>query len=546
MTPVEASKARRAVIYAVEKESAVSPGLIGRVVPLFQGERYHLYRYKMYTDVRLVFAPEAWIARQFDICFLRAYEGGRPARVQHYLKYSGADIHEGELIFMAGCPSVTRRHLTVAEMQVLRDQQEKYSRRQARRIRVLDEHRAMGGDDLSRSETEYFHTAMGKTFSDQELRLLQPGSELLRQREIREAAIQAAVDKDPLLREAYGGAWQRLAELLERHKQVQRLYGLLEDGEAFATKLFSFARVLVRLADETGKPDAERLPSYSDARLPFLKRWLFADLPIDEGLEIRMLADSLTLFEEEADSDNVWVRKVLAGKRPGERALELVRGSQLGDVNVRRAIAEGGQRAFAALNDPMIALARLVDEPAREVHTEVDDNIGERAYQEHLRIGAAVRAVAGRDTYPDATGTLRLSFGRVTKLESRMQDNPICWTLTDLFWSLQEHSPVNKAQQPGDLAPRSERVRGRLKFDTPFLFQGDQDASYGNSGSPVLNARGELIGVLSTCMGDGQYLTFEHDWKRCRWESTHMAGIIEVLLNVYGALELVRELKDVD
>src|SRR5207247_792580 len=156
-----------------EKESAVSSYLTGQVVPLFQGERYHLYRYKTYTDVRLVFAPETWIAREFDICFLRAYEDGRPARVQHSLKCSGTDLHEGELIFMAGCPGVTRRHLTVAEMQVLRDQQEKYSRRQARRIRILDEHRAMGGDALSRSETAYFHMAMGKTFSDKELWLLQ-------------------------------------------------------------------------------------------------------------------------------------------------------------------------------------------------------------------------------------------------------------------------------------------------------------------------------------------------------------------------------------
>jgi len=427
-------------------------------------------------------------------------------------------------------------------MQVLRDQQEKYSRRQARCIRILDEHRAMGGDALSRSETAYFHMAMGKTFSDKELWLLQPGSELLRRRELREAAIRAAVDKDPLLREAYGGAWQRLAESLERHKQIERLYGLLEDGEAFSTKLFSFARALVRLADETAKPDAERLDGYNEADLPALKRWLFAETPIDEGLGIRMLTDSLALFEEEAGSDNEWVRKVLAGKRPAERAFELVRGSRLGDVNVRRAIAESDQRAFAALNDPMIALARLVDQPAREVRTEVDDDIGERAYREHLRIAAAVRAVAGRDTYPDATGTLRLSFGRVTKLESRMQDNPTYRTLTELFWSLQDRSPIAPSQIHSALEPRSIRVRRGLKFDTPFLFESDVDGSFGNSGSPVLNQRGQQIGVQTRGPREALYLTYEYDGQRCDGMGTHMAGIVEVLVNVYGALELVREL----
>jgi Peptidase S46 len=542
MAPAEAAKARRSMFCALEKEAAVSPGLTGEVVPLFEGERYHLYRYKTYTDVRLVFAPETWIATLYDICFLRAYEGGKPARVEHYLKCSRDEPREGELVFMAGCPNISRRHLTVAEIQILRDRQGRNSRLRARRMRILDEHRALGGDNISRTEVEYFHTSWAKTISEEEFRLLLPGSELMRRREIREASIRAAVHKDPWLQEAYGGAWQRLAELSERKDRVERSYELLEGGEAFDGRLFDFARVLVRLADETAKPNAERLEAYSEANLPSLERWLFAELPIHEELEIRKLADSLTMFEEEAGSNNELVRKVLAGKRPVDRAIELVRDSRLGDVKVRRALAEGGQRAINTSKDPMIALVRLVDAPARKLRSDVDDDIGERVYREHLRITAAVRAVSGPDAYPDATGTLRLSFGQVAKHDSQTQSDSIYWTLTDLSWSLRERPPIAPSQIRSALEPRSLRVRSGLKFDTPFLFESEVDGSWGNSGSPVLNRRGEQIGVLSRGPRESLYLMYEYDSQRSREMVVHMAGIVEVLVNVYGALELEREL----
>jgi hypothetical protein len=549
MAPADAHKARRAAIHALEKASAGPAGLVGEVVPLFEGKLYHLYHYKTYTDVRLVFAPETWIGRRFDICFLRAYEGSKPARVPHYLKFCLDDPREGDLIFMAGCPVTTQRRFTVKEMEYLRCQCLLYSALQSRHIRVLDQHRASAQNNICRSEAEYFRITVGKTSLDENLRLLQPGSEIMRRREKREAAVRAAVDKEPRLREAYGTAWQNLAELLEQQKQVERSYALLECGEAFDGRLFYFAGVLVRLAAETAKPNAERLEAYSEAKLPSLERRLFAELPIHEELEIRKLADSLTMFQEEAGGNNDLVRKVLAGKRPVDRAIELVRDSRLGDVKVRRALAAGGLRAINNSKDPMIALARLVDAPARKLLSEVVDDIGERAYREHLRIAAAVRAVSGPDAYPDATGTLRLSFGRVTKLDSQTQSDSIYWTLNDLFWWLRERPPVAPPHLHSALEPRSPRARGwstpagaRPKFDTPILFLGDLDASFGNSGSPILNRQGKQIGVLSLSMPDAHYLTYDYDPQRCRWGATHMAGVVEVLLNVYGALGLVGEL----
>jgi Peptidase S46 len=334
--------------------------------------------------------------------------------------------------------------------------------------------------------------------------------------------------------------------LSERREGVERVYRLLELGDGLATKLFSFALELVRLADETGKPDAERLDGYNEVDLPALKRWLFAETAIDEGLEIRRLADSLAFLQEELSSNQDWVRQVLAGKSPGERASELIRESRLGDTNVRRALAEGGRGAVASSNDPMIALARLLDGQTRKVRSELFDDVEEQIRRERLRIAAAIRAVAGHDDYPDASGTLRLSFGRVKKLDAETDADSTFWTLNSLFWSLQGRSPIAPSQIHSALEPRSIRVRRGLNFDTPFLFESDVDCSFGNSGSPVLNQRGEQIGVLSRGPSEALYLTYEYDDQRCRGMAMHMAGIVEVLVNVYGALELVRELTGVD
>ncbi len=382
----------------------------------------------------------------------------------------------------------------------------------------------------------------------------------MRQRESREAGLRAAIGKDPQLQKAYGGAWQRLEELLEKRQQVERCFSLAEEGAAFSTRLFSFARALVRLADETTKPDAERLYGYNEARLADLKRWLFAEISIDPPLEIRKLTDSLTSFEKALGGKDDLVVMVLAGKRPAERAEELVRGSRLGDAGVRRALADGGSCAVAKSNDPMIDLARLVDEPSRLVRGVFCDDIGEQIRAERFRVAAAMRAVAGPDAYPDATGTLRLSFGRITNIDLGTQEcpifritnidpgtpeYPIFSTLTSLFWSLQERPPVAPAQIHSALEPRSIRVHRPLKFDTPFVFETDADGTFGNSGSPVLNRQGRQIGVLSRGPYQAMSCTYEYD-QRHHGGAIHMAGVVEVLLNVYGALELVGELTEAD
>src|SRR5262249_32600005 len=149
------------------------------------------------------------IGRAFDICFLRAYENGKPAIIRHYLKCNRNEPRENDLTFMAGCPALSRRHFTVAEVRFLKEEELIYSQRQIRQIRLLDEQRRLRGDSVTKTEVEYFHTTVAKNFSDRELLLLRPDSELVCRREAREAALQAAVDRDPRLQKTYGGAWQR-------------------------------------------------------------------------------------------------------------------------------------------------------------------------------------------------------------------------------------------------------------------------------------------------------------------------------------------------
>jgi Peptidase S46 len=531
-------KARRAAINAIEKESLGPDGRVGEVVELFHGQRYHLYRYKTYTDVRLVFAPETWVGSEFDICFLRAYEAGKPARVQHFLECCPQNPCEGELLFVSGCPGTGRRHTLVDEMVSLRDLMKKYSERYGGQIRVLEEYRALSGDDISRSEMDYREAIRGKQLAELELELLRPESKLMRRRRCREAAIRAEVEKDPQLQKAYLGAWQRLTELSAQRKQVENPHLWLEEGQAFYSRLFYFAQELVRLADESPKPDAERLDGYHEADLRTLKRWLLADLPANEALEIRMLANSLTCFEQDMGSNEL-VRKVLAGRQPGERAAELVHGSRLGNVVVRRALLEGGRTAIAASNDPMIALAKLVDGPSRQVRERYDD-IREHIFQERLRLALAIRAVAGPDAYPDATQTLRLSFGRIINPDPG--ESPIFWPLTSLWQSLRDRPSIAPPQIQGPLEPRSIRVRRQLNFDTPFLFECEADISFGNSGSPVLNRQGKFIGILYRGPDETCFLTYEYDQRLSHTSAIHIASVFEVLVNVYGALELAEEL----
>ncbi|MHB1036716.1 MAG: S46 family peptidase [Pirellulales bacterium] len=549
--PAAAEKARRAVMNTIEKESLDKTGLRSDVVTLYQGGLYHLYRLKKYTDVRLVFAPEKDIAffggdpdnfeyprYDLDICFFRVYENDKPAKVPHYLKWSAAGAADEELIFVSGHPGRTDRMNTVAHLEFLRDNVFPFTLNLIRRREVmLKTYSERSLENARRAQDELFGYQNSRKARLGGLAGLQDPA-VMKQKAADEAALRKAVAADAALKKSCGGAWDEVKATLPLWHEILYNYSLLEKGTAFNSDLFGVARTLVRMADETAKPNADRLREYRESNLDSLKQELFSEAPIYDDLETVKLADSLGLFIELAGADNPLVKKVLAGKSPQERAAELVRGTKLRDVAARKKLAEGGVKAIAASNDSMIELARLVDEPARQLRKKYEEKIEEPQRQAYAKIAKARFATEGTDVYPDATFTLRLAFGVVKGYTELDQQLPPWTTMGGTYLHAEKHG----SKDPFALPPSWLEKKNRLKLETPFNFVSTADIIGGNSGSPVVNRKGELVGIIFDGNLESLVWDFVYTDKIGRALAVHSAGIIEALRKVYDAKDLVEEL----
>jgi hypothetical protein len=547
----EAHRARRAVINTIEKESLDKTGLRSDVVTLYQGGQYHLYRYKKYTDVRLVFAPEKDIAffggdpdnfefprYDLDVCFFRAYEDDKPAKIEHYLKWSKGGAKDGELVFVSGHPGRTDRLDTVAHLKFLRDLDFPLRLNVIRRREVLLKTYAdKSSENARRAQDELFTYQNSRKARLGMLAGLQDPS-VMGSKKSDEKALRDKVAADPKLRESYAGAWGRVAEALEAWKPIYRQHYLLERGIGFNSELFGFARTLVRLAEESQKPNADRLPEYAEAGLESLRQQLFSEAPIYDDFETVKLADSLGMIVEMGGADNEVVKKVLAGKSPQERAAELVRGTRLKDVAVRKKLAEGGPAAIKASDDPMIALALQVDGPARRVRRAYEEKVEEPMRQAYGQIAQARFAAYGSGVYPDATFTLRLAFGTVKGYEEAGKKVPSATTLGGAY----KHAEAHGSRPPFALPKSWLERKDRLALDTPFNFVSTADIIGGNSGSPVINRDAELVGIIFDGNIQSLVLDFIYTDEQARAVSVHSAGILEALRKVYDAEALVAEL----
>jgi hypothetical protein len=554
----DAEKARRAVIATLEKESTDKTGLKSDVVTLYQGGQYHLYRYKKYTDVRLVFAPEADIAHfggdpdnfEFpryclDMCFFRVYEDGKPVKVEHHLRWSDAGASENELVFVSGHPGRTSRLNTVAHLEYFRDTAYPLTLATLRRQEVLMKTFSdRSEENARRARGEYLGVQNGQKLYVGMMDGLQNPA-VLEKKRAEEKALQQAVQKDAGLKKEYGDAWDQVASSLEVLRQIQQQHLLLEGrgrglagGLGFNTHLFGIARTLVRHAEEKGKPNTERLREYRETALPSLQQQLFSPAPIYDDFETQKLADSLGLFVEMRGGDDALVKKVLAGKAPSVRAAELVQGTKLRDVAVRKALFEGGQAAIDASEDPMIRLARLVDGPARAVRKQYEEKVEEPQKQAYAKLSRAVFALAGKDQYPDATFTLRLAFGTVKGYTENGRSVSPFTTFGGAFRRAEEH----KNREPFTLPPRWLERKGKLDLATPFNFVCTADIIGGNSGSPVVNKKGEVVGLIFD--GNIQSLTadFLYTEEQARAVAVDSRGIVEALRQVYQAGELAEEI----
>lgn len=549
--PAAAQKARRAAINSIEKESLDRTGLRSDVVTLYNGGQYHLYRYKKYTDVRLVFTPELEITffggdpdnfeyprYNLDVTFFRAYENGVPAKVEHFLKWSREGALDGEPVFIAGHPGRTDRLNTVAHLEFLRDFVEPRSLNGLRRLEVLlGTYSSRGVENARRAQEDLRHAQNSRKARLGALEGLQDPAVMARKR-VEEKALREAVENSPELRGLYGDAWEQISTAIGNYRPLQPEHQLLELGTAFRSDLFAKARSLVRMSEETRKPNAERLREYSEAALESLKQNLFSEAPIYADLETLKLADSLATLMETLGGDHELVRKILAGKSPRARAAELVNGTHLADVNVRRKLAQGGAAAIETSTDPMIALAKLVDAPARALRKTYEERVDEPMRLGYAKLARARFAVYKDSVYPDATFTLRLGYGAVRGYEEDGRKIPWTTTLGGTF----SHAADHQYREPFNLPKSWMDNKDRLKATTPFNFVSTVDIIGGNSGSPVVNRAGEFVGIIFDMNLPSLVYRFAYTDVGARAVSVHSEGIIESLKTIYNAKTLVEEL----
>jgi hypothetical protein len=548
-TAADAFAARRKVIAEVEKQVMAHTGLRSDVVTLWQGGAYHLYCYKRYTDVRIVFAPEQQIAFyggdpdnfefprcDLDICFFRVYENGKPVKLKDYLRFSPTGPREGELVFVSGNPGQTRRLFTVAELENLRDQEKPDNLAKFQRLEVL-----LG--NWSERDAENGRRAGKKIYSVKNSRkllvgelagLLDPAFFAAKMKA--ESAFKAQLAGLPRYADALA-AYDKIADATRTLAGQMTRYRLFESGEAFNCESFGIARVLLRAGDDRPKPNGQRLREFSESRKESLELDLFSEKPIYTDFETLTLADSLTYLAGKLGAKDQLVQKILGGKPPRERASELINGTKVRDLSFRKKLYAGGASAVAAANDPMIELARLVDADARALR-KVSEDQNEIKQQAHAAIAGARNALLGTAGYPDATSTLRLAFGTVKSYEEDGKRVPAFTT----FASLYERAKDMKNQPPFDLPPLWEKRKSHLNLKTPLNFVDTTDTIGGNSGSPVVNRAGEFVGILFD--GNLQSLPWDYAFSdiQGRDVSVSSAAILEALNNVYGVKELAREL----
>lgn len=548
----DAFAARRKVIAEIEKESLDQTGLRSDVVTLWQGGAYQLYRYKRYTDVRLVFAPEQQIAffggdsdnfefprYDLDICFFRAYENGRPAKVKNYLRFSPTGSRDGDLVFVSGHPGHTSRLLTVAELENLRDRVLPQRLKRLNRLEVL-----LGS--WSERNQENARRARGALFGVQNGRkayngrlggLLDPDLIAGKRKAEDQFKSRLRQSSDRREREALA-AYDRIAEATKILTAQSRRYDLLEGAQGFSAQSFGIARTLLRAGDEFPKPNGERLREFSDSGKTSLEIGLFSERPIYTDLERLTLTDSLTWLAGELGANDPLVMKVLNGKSPSERAAELIANTHVRDVGFRRKLYQGGAAAVSQANDPMIELARLIDDESRALR-KVAETQSETKQEAYAAIARARNALLGTTGYPDATFTLRLAFGTVKGYRENGLEIPPFTKMGGLY----ERAESMGFRPPFDLPQRWEKRRSRLRLKTPFNFVNTVDIIGGNSGSPVLNRAGEFVGIVFD--GNLQSLPWDYafDDSQGRGIAVHSAAIWESLKNVYQTGRLMDELK---
>ncbi len=546
MTEAEKQKARRAVIAGIEAESLKATGLQSEGVTLYNGGEYWLYRYKKYTDVRLVFAPERQIAffggdpdnftyprYDLDMALYRVYENGKPLETKNYLKWNAAGAKADELVFVSGHPGSTSRLSTMRQLEAQRAQYAKFLGLLRDRLRVLKDYSARGAEQARQAGEEIFGLENAVKAIDGSYQGLMDKT-LIAKKQKEEDEFRALIKARPEWQSEFGGAWDAIAEAEAKAatREDQQLY------RPFDSEMYQFALQIVRLVAEVKKPDGERMPGFHESQLDSLRYHLSSPAPIYPDLEIAKLTGTFERLLKHLGADDPYAKAALDGHGPREAAQALVTGSKMADPAARKALIEGGEAAVASSTDPMIVLARKLDPIGRESFRWMEDNVRSVLSRAGEQIGKARFLAYGKAMYPDATFTLRLAYGTVKGYPMNGTMAPPKTT----FYGLYDRAYGFDDSGPWELPRRWAEGRDKLDLSTPLNFVLSADIIGGNSGSPVVNRAGELVGLIFDGNIESLPGDFIYDETRNRAVAVHAAAMLEALRKLYGAGNLADEL----
>jgi hypothetical protein len=538
----------KAEMAKLEKACTTSEQIRCDVVTLYQGGKYNLYKYQRHQDVRLVFAPEQAIAffggdpdnfefprYDLDVSFLRIYGAdGKPAKAEHYFKWSEHGAKEGEVTFISGHPGRTSRGLTVSQLELLRDVTlPKVLFRLSELRGQVTEYQTQGAEQKRTSMNLLFGVENSLKANKGKLEQLADKG-FFAQKVAAEQELRTKVNADPKMKAKYGAAWDEITRAQQTYRDLRKEYESMEGG--MNSQLFGIARTLVRAAEELPKPDAQRLRGFNDANLPSLKVQLLSKAPIYPDLEVLQLTFAFTKIREELGSSHPFVKKLLGKESPRSLATRIVKGSKLADPKLREQLLSGGKSAIAASQDPLIQLATLVDPDARAIRKRYEEEV-EAVVRKNSELVAQARFdVYGTQIYPDATGTLRLSFGAV---KGYVQDGKQVEPFTQMSGAFERNTGEEPFALPKSWLAAQKTVQG----STPMDFVTTNDIIGGNSGSPVINQNAEIVGLVFD--GNIQSLGGDYGFDESvnRAVSVHSDALLEALQKVYKAERVLHELR---
>jgi hypothetical protein len=547
--PAEANRRRKANSTAIEKACSEATKLRCDVVTLYAGGIYHLYQYRKYIDVRLVFAPEAAVAAFggdpdnftfprycLDFAFLRVYMDGRPLATPDYLPWSKRGAKNGELTLVSGHPGSTGRLATYSELEFSRDVSYPFYLAQSRAlIADIMDYQKRGAEQKRIAGDELFSNQNSVKAISGFLRGLNDPELMVRKRD-EEKTLQTSIAKDQARQARLGKTWDEVAAAYREYAQFYKEYWLLERGAVRGSTLLGLARDITRYAEEKTKPNAGRLREFSDPRLPAVEQYIYSEAPIYDDFDAVLLAWFLKALTAHFGANDPMMAEVLEGRAPAEAAARYVAASKLKDMAERKRLAASVE-AVRSTGDGMMRLVRLLEPRTRELRKRYEDRVESVINSASSRIAEIRFAATGDDDYPDATFTLRFSYGPV-KGYTNVKGEKVNWST--VFGGLYGRAT---GQEPYVLPERWLKAKPKVKLSTPYNFVTTCDTHGGNSGSPTVNTKGEVIGILFDGNIEGLPNRFVYRAEKGE-RSVHVAsqGIVEALRKVYNANALLKEL----